>query len=143
MHCMHDDQKGLQNAELQTMQQVRRVKRRVLRGRREEHSQNQMEGETSNQVSWFFFGQLLTSWNTIQNCLLSISSCLFIVCCSCLFLHAATSKPLGKINLWTCALYECSYKGRRQKSGTFGQKSTIFCFCFNSMQKPSKRVKTQ
>ena len=47
-------------------------------------------------------------------------------------------------------------KGRRQKkwyfwlggevrgpTTTFGQKSTTFCFCIHSMQKPSKRVKTQ
>ena len=43
----------------------------------------------------------------------------------------------------------CEYdKGRRQKSGTFGWwgpfgGGSTFCFCFHSMQKPSKRVKTQ
>ena len=33
--------------------------------------------------------------------------------------------------------------GVRGPATTFGQKSTTFYFCFHSMQKPSKRVKTQ
>ena len=50
------------------------------------------------------------------------------------------------------AAADATSKGGRKKSGsflvwcsstTFGLKTTTYCFCFHSMQKPPKRVKTQ
>ena len=69
------------------------------------------------------------------------STTLFLI--SLVLSHVVAIYNLGAASKKAVLLGGGGRWGVRGPTTTFGQKSTTFYFCFHSMQKPSKRVKTQ